>query len=148
MCVSCVGVLRSALGDDVDLNSIMEDKMNSEVIAQDIDSAVAMLAEDHENTIGGHDAGEELHYGYEVSHEYALKTHNSIVKKFKKTPTQLRLKPLRLKKKKGESTETLYAIRKGCRTLKVYDASRHVESAPMRCLFAAIWGYDIFCVIK
>ena len=121
LCIKCVDLFRSALGQDCDLGAIMHEKINSEETAKDIDQAIEDLAADNHEETEEHNAGEILEHAYEVSTTYRLKSHGAIVKKYKKTPIQLRLKALRLKKKNGDASEVLYPVRHGGRVLKVYD---------------------------
>ena len=119
LCEGCVGMFKSNLGEDVDLEELMNDKAKDDNMAEDIEDGTARLAQ-QDVLVGEHDVGTDLEYGYEIFSAYDLKTHTGIITKYKRTPKQLRLRALKLKKKKGDNTEVLYPIRRGNKVLKVY----------------------------
>ena len=125
LCTNCVDFLRSNLGADCNCKAIMEEKETEEEIAHDLNEGLQAL-EEKDAVHPRHQVGRRLMLGFMQFTDYQLKTHQSIVKKFKKTPRQCRLKPLRLHKKglkqKGvKAASTVYALRKSAKTLRVYD---------------------------
>ena len=127
LCANCVVFLRSHLGADCNCKAVMDEKETEEELAQDLNSALAAF-HDEETVFPAHHVGKRLLLGFMQFTDYSLKTHQSILKKFRKTPRQCRLKPLKLhqmglKKKAPKAAKTMYALRKSSKTLRVYELS-------------------------
>ena len=103
----------------------MAEKEADTELAEDIRSGLKADEEKTSKTMfPAYHVGKRLKLGFVTFCDYRLKGHQSIVKQFKKTPRQMRLRPLKLEKRIGrkKQKETIkYALRKGSKTMRVYD---------------------------